>query len=79
LDETEEYPAYTAVLRTLRGDLVLKRSGLRPAGMPFGKTLTFELAAPDLGSGQYEVELNGHPKTGPDTVVNYYYFSIRKE
>jgi hypothetical protein len=79
LDETEQYPAYTAVLRTLHGDLVLKRPGLRPSRAPFGKALTLELAARDLGPGQYEVQLDGHPRTGPDTVVNYYYFSISKE
>jgi len=79
LDETEEYPAYIAVLRTLHGDLVLKRAGLRPSRLPFGKAITLDLPAPAPGPGQYEVELSGHPKSGADTVVNYYYFSIAKD
>jgi len=79
LDESEHYPAYAAVIRTLHGEPVLKRSSLRPSSLAFGKALTFELAARDLGSGQYEVEVSGRPKAGPNALVNYYYFSIAKD
>ena len=79
LDESEEYPAYTAVIRTLHGDPVLKRSSLRPSRLPFGKVLTLEMAVRDLRPGQYEVEVTGRPKAGPDAIVNYYYFSIAKD
>jgi hypothetical protein len=78
-DESEEYPAYTAVIRTLNGEPVLKRSSLRPSRLSFGKALTLEVAARDLRPGQYEVEVSGRPRAGPDAIVNYYYFSIAKD
>jgi len=79
LDESEHYPAYAAVIRTLHGEPVLKRSSLRPSRLPFGTALTLEVAARDLRPGQYEVEVSGRPKAGPDAIVNYYYFSIAKD
>jgi len=79
LDETKQYAVYDVIVRTVSGLVVSKRSDLSSRKLATGGAVIVELAAGALAPGEYEVELNGRRRAGPETLVNYYFFVVAKD
>jgi hypothetical protein len=78
LESRDDYPRFAAEIRTRRGEEILFRSNLvkRRTGADF--TVSFDVPASALTSGDYELVLKG---LGGDQVtqeVGYYYFRVQK-
>lgn len=74
----DKYPQYRAELRTQRGDEVLTRNNLHEQPGRGGRSVLLEIPASAIGSGEYELTLQG--KVAPEQFEDlaYYRFSVRR-
>jgi hypothetical protein len=79
LEPRDDYPRFRAELRTLSGDEVLIRGSLpRRAATP-GYTVSFDVPASALPTGQYELALKGILNDQSVQDIGYYYFTVQKQ
>jgi hypothetical protein len=78
LEARDDYPRFRAELRTRSGRDVLALSDLRAHGATTGNSVSMEVPASALGSGEYELALKGLPDGRNAEDVGYYYFRVQK-
>jgi anti-sigma-K factor RskA len=74
----DDYRSFRAELRTMRGALILSRSGLSKRATASGSVVPLTLAADALSPGEYELTLKGIARRGDEREIGYYYFNILK-
>ncbi|HEY7388339.1 MAG TPA: hypothetical protein VH640_07505 [Bryobacteraceae bacterium] len=78
LDQRDEYPRFRAELRT-RGEEVLTRAGLSKRQTNAGSSVSFDVPASALATGQYELALKGVTDNQSVQDVGYYYFVVERQ
>jgi len=78
LEARDDYPRFRAELRTRSGRDVLALSDLHPRRATTGNSVSMDVPASALESGEYELALKGlsHGRAAED--VGYYYFRVQK-
>jgi hypothetical protein len=79
LEARDDYPRYRAELRTAGGEEVLTEGSLRKHRNAGGYSITLEVPATLLATGEYELALKGLFQGQSSVDIGYYYFSIRKQ
>jgi hypothetical protein len=74
----DDYRSFRAELRTMRGALILIRSGLSKRATASSSVVPLTLAADALSPGEYELTLKGITRRGDERDIGYYYFNILK-
>jgi hypothetical protein len=74
----DDYHSFRAELRTMRGALILIRSGLSKRATASSSVVPLTLAADALSPGEYELTLKGITRRGDERDIGYYYFNILK-
>jgi hypothetical protein len=78
LDGDDGYRSFRAELRTVRGDLIWSRDGLRAGSTSIGKSVFITLPASALENDEYELTLRGAVNRGKLEDIGYYYFNVIK-
>jgi hypothetical protein len=74
--ETDEFPAYEAVLQTPEGNPVWTQKGLRSIKTQAGGTLSILLTREILKPQDYVLRISGVPAAGSPEPVSTYYFRV---
>ena len=77
VEPRDDYPRYRVSLRTRSGEQVFIRSNLRRRGSGGAYSVTVDVPASALESGDYEMALEGMAGGAP-TELAYYYFKVKK-
>lgn len=75
LDSDERFSQYRVELRTLRGQLILRQSGLQARG----QAVTVAVPTPRLTAGEYELALQAPTRPGQFTDIGFYYIQVVKK
>lgn len=78
LEPRDKYAQYRAELHTQRGDEVLTRDNLREQPGSTGRSVLLEIPASAVGTGEYELTLQGRVPPGQFEDLAYYRFSVRQ-
>ena len=78
LEARDDYPRFTAELRTGRGDEVLTRSNLSRRRTAAGYVVGFDVPTSALEAAEYELTLKGVSSDGRAQDLGFYYFSVKK-
>ena len=78
LEPRDDYPRFTAELRTGRGDDVLIRSNLPRRRTAAGNVVSFDVPTSALEAADYELTLKGVTSDGGAQDLGFYYFSVKK-
>jgi hypothetical protein len=78
LEARDDYPRFRAELRTRSGRDILVLSDLRPRRATAGNSVSMDVPAGALGTGEYELALKGLPEKRGAQDVGYYYFRVQK-
>jgi hypothetical protein len=79
LEARDDYPRYRGELRTAGGEEILTQEGLRKHRNSEGDSVTVDVPASSLATGEYELGLKGLSQGQSVVDIGYYYFSIRKQ
>jgi hypothetical protein len=77
LESRDDYPQFRAELRNAAGTEILVRSQLRSLRNANGLTVTLDIPASALPSGQYELALKGFVPNERVKDIGYYYFTVQ--
>jgi hypothetical protein len=78
LEPRDDYPRFRAELRTRHGDEVLTVGNLVRRQTSAGYTVSFDVPASALATGDYEIALKGTGGSQSLTDIGFYYFHVRK-
>ena len=78
LEPRDDFPRFTAELRTGRGDEVLARSNLSRRRTAAGYVVAFDVPTSALETADYELTLKGVTTDGRAQDLGFYYFSVNK-
>lgn len=78
LEARDDYPRFRAELRTRSGRDILILSDLLPRRATAGNSVSMDVPASALGTGEYELALKGLPEKQGAQDVGYYYFRVQK-
>jgi hypothetical protein len=79
LDPRDEYPRFRAELRGRHGDEVVTLSNLVRQQSSAGYSISFDLPAGALATGDYELTLKGIGADQSATEIAFYYFHVRRQ
>src|SRR5215475_8115280 len=79
LEPRDDYPRFRAELRTRRGDEVVTAGNLLRQQTGAGYTVSFDVPASALTTGDYELALKGAGARQGLTDIGFYYFHVRKQ
>ncbi len=79
LEPRDDYPRFRAELRTFGGEEVLIRGNLPRRSTASGSTVSFDVPASALPSGQYELALKGILNDQSVQDIGFYYFTVQKQ
>lgn len=77
--EIDEYPRYSAVLRTLDGKEIWQQSSLRSRSIGQAKAILLNIPAARFSNGDYLLTLNGIVPSGEGTTAGETYFTVQKK
>ena len=77
LEARDNYPRFRAELRTRGGRDIMALSDLHPRRATTGNSVSMDVPASALGSGEYELALKGLPDGRNAEDVGYYYFRVQ--
>jgi hypothetical protein len=78
LEARDDYPRYSAELRTRSGEDVLIRGNLLRRQTAAGYVVSFDVPTSALGLADYELALKGMARDGRVQDLGYYYFSVQR-
>ena len=78
LEARDDYPRFRAELRTRSGRDILALSDLHPRRATTGSSVSMDVPASALGTGEYELALKGLSDGRAAEDVGYYYFRVQK-
>ena len=78
LEPRDDFPRFTAELRTGRGDEVLARSNLSRRRTAAGYVVAFDVPTSALETADYELTLKGVTSDGRAQDLGFYYFRVNK-
>jgi hypothetical protein len=78
LEPRDDHPRFRAELRTRGGDEVVTAGNLVRRQSSAGYTISFDVPASALATGDYELALKGTGARQDLTDIGFYYFHVRK-
>jgi hypothetical protein len=78
LEPRDDHPRFRAELRTRRGDEVITAANLVRRQTSAGYTVSFDVPASALTTGDYELALKGTGASQGVTDIGFYYFHVQR-